>query len=281
MNIKKNIIRINKVYQLSEALKVYEKIKNAKGNNIILDFSKSPFIQNQFYAIFGLALKKFHSDKKIKIIPPTHYKANKNIKNIGFLKEFNPDFDGEDIFETMVRYTHIPLDKQYKSEEFFEYFFERFNNVIKNLSPKLLKEINRAISELFTNVFMHSKSKLGLFCVGQFYPNKDKFSFIIADGGVGIKYNVENYLNKKITDIEALKWAITEGHSTSGGGFGLNLVIDLVTLQKGRFDIISGKGRIKINNGKKEPKILPQNFEGTIVYIELKTDNYYKLKGEK
>ena len=150
-----------------------------------------------------------------------------------------------------------------------------------NLSPQLLKKINQAISELFTNVFLHSKSELGLFCVGQFYPSKDKFSFIVADGGVGINYNVSNYLNKTLTNIEAIQWALTEGHSTSGGGFGLNLVIDLVTLQKGRFDIISGNGRMKIYNGKKTPQPIPYNFEGTIAYIELKTDNYYKLKGEK
>jgi len=34
-------------------------------------------------------------------------------------------------------------------------------------------------------------------------------------------------------------------------------------------------------NGKKTPQPIPYNFEGTIAYIELKTDNYYKLKGEK
>jgi len=276
----KTIIQINKVYQLSEALNIYEKIKSALGDNIILDFSESQFIQNQFYAIFGLALKKFHNDKKIEIIPPKHYKARRNIENIGFLKEFNPNFNGEDVFETMIRYTHIPLSQQEKSEKFYEYFFTRFNNVIKNLSPKLLKEINKVISELFSNVFMHSKSKLGLFCVGQFYPSQDKFSFIIADGGVGINYNVSNFLKKELRDIEAIEWALQEGHSTSGGGFGLNLVIELVNLQKGRFDIISGKGRIKINNGKKEYINLNNNFEGTIVYIELKTDKYYKLKGE-
>jgi len=272
-------IEIKTITRLSQALFVYEQIKNLKKDRIILDFSKSKFIQNQFYAIFGLALKKFHTNSKIEIIPPTHYRAKQNIINIGFLKEFN-HYSGEDIFETMIQYTQIPLSQKEKSEEFYEYFFTRFNNVIENLSPKLLKEINRVISELFNNVFMHSKSELGLFCVGQFYPSKNKFSFIIADGGVGIKHNVSTFLNKNINDIEAIKWALREGHSTSGGGFGLNLVTDLVTLQKGRFDIISGKGRIKIHNAIIKTSILDNNFDGTIVYIELKTDEYYKFKGE-
>jgi anti-anti-sigma regulatory factor len=275
-----NTIKIKTVSRLSKALSIYEEIKNLKGNEIILDFSESPFIKNQFYALFGLALKKFHQNKQITIIPPNHKKARQNIENIGFLKEFDQSFNGKDIYKTMVRYTHIPLNQKEKSEQFYEYFFDRFNNVVNNLSPKLLKEINQIISELFSNVFMHSKSELGLFCVGQFYPSKETFSFIIADGGVGIKHNVSNYLNKEISDIEAIEWSLQEGHSTSGGGFGLNLVIDLVSIQKGRFDIISGIKRVKINEGEKDSINLNYNFNGTIVYIELKTDKYYKFKGE-
>ena len=277
----KNIVKIKTISRLSEALSIYEEIQNINGDKIILDFSKSTFVKNQFYALFGLALRKFHNNKEIKIIPPKHHRAKQNMQNIGFLKEFNPNFKGEDVYKTMVKYTHIPLSQQEKSEEFYEYFFTRFNNINKNLSTKLLKGINQIISELFANVFMHSKNELGLFCVGQFYPSQDKFSFIITDGGIGIKNNVSKYLKQEIEDIEAIKWALKEGHSTTGGGFGLNLVIDLVKMQKGRFDIISGKGRVKIHNGKQKNIELKNSYNGTIVYLEFKTDKYYKLKDEK
>ena len=53
------------------------------------------------------------------------------------------------------------------------------------------------VFELFSNVFRHSQSELGLFCSGQFYPSNDKFYFTIVDGGIGIEQNVNNYLQKE------------------------------------------------------------------------------------
>jgi anti-sigma regulatory factor (Ser/Thr protein kinase)/anti-anti-sigma regulatory factor len=277
-----NTITFSNIHNLELAIQAYEKIKNHSShkNILILDFSKVTFIKNQYYALLGLALKMYHSNKEIEFILPIHTSAKTNMKNIGFLSEFTEINKGFDLYKTMVQYTHIPMDKQELKKDFYRRFFNRFNERVSNLSPKLLKKINQSISELFENVFIHSYSDLGLFCVGQFYPQNNKFSFIIADGGITIKNNVNNFLNKDFSGIETIKWALIEGHSTTQGGFGLTIVKNLVQLQKGKLEIISNDGYYQLENGKEKTLLTP--FDGTIVSIELNIDDkFYYLKGEQ
>jgi anti-sigma regulatory factor (Ser/Thr protein kinase) len=204
------------------------------------------------------------------------------MQNIGFLSEFVEINKGFDLYKTMVQYTHIPLHKQELKKDFYRRFFERFNQRVNNLSPKLLKKINQSISELFENVFIHSNSELGLFCVGQFYPQDNIFSFIVADGGITIKNNVNNFLKQNLSGIETIKWALIEGHSTTQGGFGLTIVKNLVQLQKGKLEIISNDGHYKLEYGKENEISLLSPFDGTIVSIELNIDDkFYYLKGEQ
>lgn len=298
-------IVVNRVDTLFQAVKYFEDIINIATNKTLkIDFRESPFIRNHYLAVIGMGLEVVKNRNiSIKILKPKNHKVLYSMKRINFLSAFCDEIDEHDVYKTMVKYTNIPLyNYDLPLQHFYEYFMEQFKGKVGNLSPKLLNKILQKIFELFSNVFRHSNSALGLFCSGQFYPDRNKFNFTIADNGVTIKTNVNKFLVKKFIEnrslpdklsgkkyklldaVESIKWALLDENSTTGeGGLGLTLLMDLITISGGSVEIISGNGYYGINNAEETVNKLPETFEGTVISIELNTDSerYYFLKEEK
>lgn len=297
-------IVINKIETVFDAIFIFNKIIYVYDEDIIIDFSDAEFIRNHFISIIGMGLeivRKRGVDVEIK--KPNNNKVLNSMKRINFLSFFCDENNKDDIYKTMVKYTNIPLENNSLIlQEFYSYFITQFMGKVANLSPKLQKKILQKIFELFSNVFRHSYSALGLFCSGQFYPNQDKFNFTIVDNGVTIKKNVNKYLSKEFTksrssldkllgkkfvpmdSVECIKWALKDTNSTTGaGGLGLSLLMDLIKVSKGSIEIISGNGYYGIKDAQEYTKALEKSFEGTIISIELNTHSgtYYFLKEEK
>lgn len=279
-------------------------IKSAEEEVITIDFSDADFIRNHFLSIVGMGLSVAKNRGiEIDLIKPKSIKVLNSMKKINFLSVFCDEDNHDDTYKTMVKYTNIPLkNNSLVLQEFYSYFITQFMGKVENLSPKLQKKILQKIFELFSNVFRHSDSALGLFCSGQFYPKQDKFNFTIVDNGVTIKRNVNRYLSqqfiknrtiqdkllgkkfKNINAVESIKWALEDENSTTGaGGLGLSLLMELIKISQGSIEIISGNGYYGINNAREISKELDKSFEGTIISIELNTHsgNYYYLKEEK
>ena len=290
-------IKIYRINSLNDAVDIHNKILDEL--NIILNFGNATFIRNNYLSIIGLAIEKLKFEKgKYEIIPPKNTKVSKAMKDVEFLDKFCDIKKGTDNYRTMIRYTNIKSDSDMELYEFYEYFQKKLLAKVQNISDKLANKIMQKVFELFSNVFRHSKSDLGLFCSGQFYPSNDKFYFTIVDGGVGIKHNVNEYLKKEFNKnkpffsrkeykeksaIECIKWAIQEGHSTTGkGGLGLSLLIELIRKSNGQLEIISDNGYYAIKNGIINDDTLEKSFNGTIISIGLDTDakKFYYLQGE-
>lgn len=296
---------INKIDTLFVAVNYFEQIISTDvHDSLIVDFSQATFLRNHYLSIIGMGLEVLRNqDIKIKIIEPNDTRVLNSMKKIGFLSVFSNQNDGQDTYKTMIKYTNIPL-KNYDEplQNFYIYFIGQIQGKVGNLSPKLLNKILQKILELFSNVFRHSQSEIGLFCSGQFYPGSDKFNFTIADNGVTIKNNVNTYLKKKfkknrnlsdkirgkrfqpLSAHEAIKWALEDTHSSTGaGGLGLSLLMELISLSKGSIEIISNNGYYSIKNGIEQIMKLESSFEGTVVSIQLNTDSdcYYFLKEER
>lgn len=298
-------ITINRVNTLFEAIKYFDHIaETAKDEMLLVDFSKASFIRNHYLAIIGMGLEVVQNRAiKVAVIKPNDKTVLNAMTRIGFLAVFGDGEDGPDTYKTMIRYTNIPLENYDASfAAFHEYFKEQFTGKVANLSPKLLYKILQKIYELFSNVFRHSESALGLFCSGQFYPKSEQFKFTIADNGITIKTKVNRYLLREflknrttadkifgkkfepISGVDAIKWALEDTHSTTGqGGLGLSLLMDLITISGGSIEIISNDGYYSIKDGVENTKKLEESFEGTIVSIELNTESsrYYFLKEER
>ena len=219
------------------------------------------------------------------------------MKSIGFLARFGNETVGSDTNNIMIQYTNIPLHN-YDVElgEFYIYFKTQLERRVENLSPELSNKIIQKIFELFSNVFRHSCSELGLFCSGQCYPRSNKFYFTIVDGGITIKNNVNRFLNKKRrlsflknknekNGLECIQWSLEEKNSTTGegGGLGLSLLKALIIKSDGELDIISNDGYYSIKDKKESGEILNKPFNGTIISIGLdtNTEKYYYLSGEQ
>jgi len=298
-------IIINKIDSLLIAVEYFEQIISTSANDsLTIDFFNATFLRNHYLSIIGMGLEILRKQNiEIDIIPPSDTKVLISMKKIGFLSVFGKHDDGADTHRTMIKYTNIPLlDYDKPLQEFHIYFMQQIQGKVGNLSPKLLNKILQKILELFSNVFRHSESEVGLFCSGQFYPGSNKFNFTIVDNGVTIKKNVNNYLKKKFKNDRnfsdkimgrkfqplsagnAIKWALKDKNSSTGeGGLGLSLLMDLISLSKGSIEIISNNGYYSIKNGTEYITSLESSFEGTVVSIQLNTDdsNYYFLKEER
>jgi len=292
-----DIIDIYKINSLKDAINIHNKI--LEKTNLLLNFQNASFIRNNYLSIIGLAIEKVKlKEGKCSINPPQNPKVLKAMRDVEFLDKFCEIEKGADNHKTMIRYTNIRNDGDVELFEFYNYFQKKLLARVKNISEKLANKIMQKVFELFSNVFRHSKSELGLFCSGQFYPSNNKFYFTIVDGGVGIKQNVNEYFKKKFDEtkslfsrkkyqekdaIECIKWAVQEGHSTTGkGGLGLALLMELIKKSDGQLEIISDNGYYAIKNGKITAQVLEEKFNGTIISIGLDTDagKFYYLKGE-
>ncbi len=302
--MKQTKIIINKIDTIFDAIYFFDKIIHVVNDNLIIDFSNADYIRNHFISIIGMGLEVVKKRGVIlDIIKPKSQKVLNSMKRINFLSVFCDEDNKDDTYKTMIKYTNIPLqNNNLILQEFTSYFFMQFMGKVGNLSPQLQKKILQKIFELFSNVFRHSDSALGLYCSGQFYPKQDKFNFTIVDNGITIRKNVNRYLSKRFikerslsdkllgikfepkSASDAIKWALINTNSTTGeGGLGLSLLMELIKVSNGSIEIVSGNGYYAIKDGSEIVKELDKSFEGTIITIELNTHTgtYYFLKEEK
>lgn len=288
------IIKIDKIDTIDDILSYYWQILDCKDNKIEIDLSEAKFIRTNCVCILGLIIEqKKKSDCEVSIIEPKLAKVRKPLVAIGFLTDKYKQNNVE-----MICYKNIKLDEKNNFYLNFEtYFKQKARKCLSNVSNQLFEILTQKILELFSNAFRHSESEVGIFCSGHFFPKNKKFSFVIVDGGVGIKRNVTEYLSQltngqimrffrkkiKISGVQAIRWAIKSGNSTTGiGGLGLDLIREFIIKNEGNLEIISSDARYSINNGKESYSKLDGKFIGTLIAMNIKVDEYrfFKLKGE-
>lgn len=276
-------------------LSYYWQILDCKDNKIEIDLSEAEFIRTNFVCILGLIIEqKKKNGFEASIIEPKLAKVRKSLVVIGFLTDKYKQSNVE-----MIDYKNIKLDEKDDFYLNFEtYFAQKAKKCLSNVSEKLFNILIQKILELFSNAFRHSESEVGIFCFGQFFPKNKKFSFVIVDGGVGIKRNVTKYLSQltngqiimrflrkkiEISGVQAIRWAIKSGNSTTGiGGLGLDLIREFIVKNEGNLEIISNDARYNISNGKDGYSNLKREFIGTLIALNIKVDEhkFFQLKGE-
>ena len=158
---------------------------------------------------------------------------------------------------------------------------------IPTMSEALTKRFRQSLFEIFLNATIHSQSKAGIFVCGQFYPNKHRLDFTIADAGVGIRDNVRKYTrNPKLNSCEAIEWAMTEGNTTKNGnqpgGLGLKLIKDFIQMNGGKIQVVSRFGYYEFSANGDFIQKMNNDFPGTCINIEINTKDTssYCLKSE-
>lgn len=144
-----------------------------------------------------------------------------------------------------------------------------------NMSHRVREILIDRIYELFVNAQIHSETK-NIYTCGQFYPKKHILEFTIVDTGIGIRKKVNDRFNESLTSIKAIKWALVEGQTTkedAPGGIGLAFIKEFVEKNKGKLQIISDDGFYEYSNGHEEYKTFSGAFPGTILNIQINTND--------
>lgn len=175
--------------------------------------------------------------------------------------------------------TTIPYQRfDVKDDHYFAEYIENeliHRSEMPKMSQGLLKKFRESIFEIFNNAVHHSRTKLGIFSCGQFFPNQNRLDFTVADLGVGIRQNVEDYTKRKFSPGNAIVWATEEFNTTKRGklpgGLGLRILCEFIDLNGGSIQIVSDAGFWQRKNEKTVTKPLSHPFPGTVVSVEINT----------
>ncbi len=281
-----NIVKIHTIKSLKKALSYCAEL-DKHTDSVIIDLSEAGFIDSNFTALLGAYVYYLESKNvKVEITKPHNGIVYTTLCKNNFLPFFNSEFSRmNDLTQTVIEFRQFDIADTAKQQVFFDLLRAGLlkSRGLINLSDKVLKEVSKNVIELFGNSVSHSQSACGMFCAGQLFPKYHKLDVTIVDMGVGIQYNVSSHLKQDISADEAIRWAMKRLNSTRDdiGGLGLHLLKELITLTKGKLEIVSNNGYYYIINGKEGSELLQFTFPGTIVNIEFKIDDkYYYLKGE-
>ncbi len=280
------IVSIDKIKSLRDVLTYCEQLDQIS-DEVLIDFSNAEFIYSNFTALLGAYIYYLES-KNIKVVinRPIKGEVYTTLCKNNFLPFFNSEYSKmNDKTLTTIEFRQFDIADTMKQQHFSDLLRDGLlkSRGLVNLSDKVLKEVSRNVIELFSNSVSHSQSACGMFCAGQLFPNLHKLDVTIVDMGVGIHHNVVSYLGREMDADEAIRWAMERLNSTRGdiGGLGLALLKELITLTRGKLEIVSNNGYYFIKNGKEGSELLNFIFPGTAVNIEFKIDDkYYFLKGE-
>lgn len=281
------IIKIGTIKSLTKALSYCKEI-NQNSKTVLIDLTNTKFIESNYTALLGAFIFYLESKNiQVNINKPNKGQVYTTLCKNNFLPFFNSEFSKmNDKAQSVIEFQQFAISDTERQQQFFNLLKDGLlkKRGLVNLSDKVLKQVTSSIIELFSNSVSHSNSACGMFCAGQFFPKTKRLDITIVDIGVGIHSNVEAHLGYEITQDKAIQWAMQRLNSTREdiGGLGLHLLKELITLTKGKLEIISNTGYYYIKNGEEGLKILDFDFPGTVVNIEFKIDDkFYFFQGEK
>lgn len=131
--------------------------------------------------------------------------------------------------------------------------------------------------EIFINAGTHGKNELGTYTYGTL--KKDEFVFTIYDAGVGIKKNVNDFLQTDYTAQEAMNWALKSGNSTLitdyPRGAGFSLLETFAYKNSGKITLCSDNIICIMEKGKRTFRCMKTNIRGTLFIMNIKADSEY------
>jgi hypothetical protein len=247
--------------------------KDCLFDDIDIDMGEAHWFDADMCAPFGAILyglgESPNSIKLTNIHPTVETILSKN----GFMSNYGRE-KVPDRWGTTIPYQRFDV----KDDRYFASYIETKliqRSEIPAMSPGLLKKFRESIFEIFSNAVLHSRTKMGIFSCGQFFPKRNKIDFSVTDLGIGIRQNVKENEYLDLDPENAIVWA-TEGCNTTKrgqipGGLGLKLLCEFIDLNHGCIQIVSDAGYWRRENGNIVIARLSYVFPGTIVNLEINT----------
>lgn len=265
-------------------VRLYEQSSDCAFDNIEIDLGATSWFDADMCAVLGAILyrlgQNLNTVSLTNMRPGVEHILSKN----GFLSHYGRE-KIQDLWGTTISYHRFDV----KDDRYFADYIENElirRSEIPDMSPGLLKKFRESIFEIFSNAVLHSRTTLGIFSCGQFFPARHRLDFSVADLGIGIRQNIKDNTHLDLSAEEAIDWA-TQGSNTTKrgrvpGGLGLKLLGEFIDLNGGCIQIVSDVGYWRREKGKTFTRALGYAFPGTVVTIEINTadTNSYKLVSE-
>ena len=267
---------------------LYSKTKECLFDDVEIDMQATRWFDADMCAAFGAILHSLGTrlnDVNLIHIPPA---VEAILSKNSFLSHYGrariPDRWG-----TTITYKRFDIE----DDHYFANYIEDeliHRSEIPEMSSGLLKRFRESIFEIFSNAILHSRAELGIFSCGQFFPNRNRLDFTVADLGIGIHQNVKDYTRRNISPKDAISWATEEFNTTKRGnlpgvpgGLGLKLLCEFIDLNRGCIQIVSDAGYWQRKNNVTVTKSLNYPFPGTVVSVEINTadTHVYQLVPEE
>ncbi|MBR9859983.1 hypothetical protein GYB22_04415 [bacterium] len=175
------------------------------------------------------------------------------------------------------RESTIPLKKfdQADDEIFCNYVAKDFfgHRGLFKVPKKIKDALAEHYAEIFTNVGIHARTDLPVYCCGQYFPQKNVLKFTLVDLGVGFLTPIQEKTTGGIdNDNDAIIWATSDFNTTKDeslgpGGTGLKLLKEYCYKNNGSLHICSGKGFVNMLNNRALEFRMPHPFPGSIINI--------------
>ena len=241
------------------------------GDGAKIDMGWVRWLPGDMCAVLGAV---FHRVKQQKQCSVTMVNLPDELKGLmirnGYLK--SPEgIEAVDGRETTIPYQHLDISERKLFLRNIEDMME--HRRMTSIPLSLRAKFGKGFSELFYNAATHSYSSQGVFSCGQFFPNLGELGFTVVDLGIGIHGSVRRYLNRHITEVEAIAWALERRNTTKEldpGGSGLSFLDNFVASCDGCLTIISGAGCWQKKSKVLEQGMLSYPFPGTIVSVSIK-----------
>ncbi|MCO6428555.1 ATP-binding protein [Nitrosomonas communis] len=260
------------------------KTKDVWFDSIELDLSSCSFFEANMAAPLYAVISRLRDDLNDVSISNLPSGVSTILRKNKFLSVFNqPELT--DTNQTTLPFKILKLTAGDQFNDYLDTYMR--GRGIPTMSEALTKRFRQSLFEIFLNATIHSQSKAGIFVCGQFYPNKHRLDFTIADAGVGIRENVRQYTKMpKLNSCKAIEWAMAEGNTTKTGnqpgGLGLKLIKDFIQINGGKIQVVSRFGYYEFSANGEFVRKMDNDFPGTCVNIEINTEDTssYCLKAE-
>ncbi len=230
-------------------------------------------------ATFGAVLYKVGREPNTVTLSNLRSPIETILSKNGFLSHYGRA-KKQDTYGTTIEYKRF----EQRDDRYFAAYVEEnlVGKGIPEMSEGLRKKFIESIFEIFSNAVIHSRTEMGIFSCGQFFPKKKRLVFSISDLGIGIRQTVEEHTGQDLTAEQAIAWAMDGRNTTKDGpipgGLGLKLLREFITMNKGRIQIVSDRGYWELSEGKISTRAFSEPFPGTTVNIEINTadtSSYY------
>ena len=277
--------QIHHDYESFAALaRLHAQTKNCFLEKIEVDMSSATWFEADMCAALGAILYSLGQNLNTVELTNVAPKVWDILSRNGFLSHYGrakiPDHWGSTISYQRFDDRDDHFFARYMENEFIH------RSEMPEMSSGLLKKFRESIFEIFSNAVWHSRTQLGIFSCGQFFPKKGLLNFTVADLGVGMRQNIQDYVGLDLAAEEAIVWATEENNTTRRGpvpgGLGLKLLREFIVLNSGCLQIVSDAGFWQSKNERVSTARLGHPFPGTVVYIGINTAdlNSYNLTSD-